>query len=89
MKGRVLLVHWRVAEAQTCLGLLRDAGCDDVALASLEGPGALARAFTPTPAGVVIDLSRLPSHGRDMAIYLRSRKATRRVPLVFVGWSKG
>ena len=85
MKGRVLLVHWKVAEAQARLDLLRDAGYDDVALASLEGSGALARAFRPPPAAVVIDLSRLPSHGRDMAIYLRSRKATRRVPLVFVG----
>jgi CheY-like chemotaxis protein len=36
------------------------------------------------PAAVVIDLSRLPSHGREVAVYLRGSKATRHVPIVFV-----
>ena len=85
MKSRVLLVHWKPVEAQARLDMLRDAGYDDVALASLERSGALARAFTPPPDAVVIDLSRLPFHGRDLAMYLRSRKATRHVPLIFVG----
>lgn len=29
--------------------------------------------------------SRLPSHGRETADYLRSLKATRHIPIVFVG----
>jgi len=33
---------------------------------------------------IVIDLSRLPSQGRDMAMALRSYKSTRTIPLVFV-----
>jgi hypothetical protein len=33
---------------------------------------------------VVIDLSRIPSHGRDVALVLRSGKATRSIPLVFL-----
>jgi len=33
----------------------------------------------------VIDLSRLPSHGLAVAGWLRQTKATRRVPIVFVG----
>jgi hypothetical protein len=37
------------------------------------------------PAAVVIDLSRLPSQGRDLAVLLRERKGTRGIPLVFVG----
>ena len=34
---------------------------------------------------VVIDLGRLPSHGRDIGLYLRERKSTRHVPLLFAG----
>ena len=37
------------------------------------------------PEAVVIDLGRLPSHGREVGHAFRSRKATRHVPLVFVG----
>lgn len=36
------------------------------------------------PDAVVIDLSRVPSHGREVALSLRSVKATRQVPIVFV-----
>lgn len=32
----------------------------------------------------VIDLSRLPSHGRDVALAMREAKSTRHVPIVFV-----
>jgi Protein of unknown function (DUF3052) len=35
------------------------------------------------PDAVVIDLSRLPSHGREIAVWLRSTKRTRHVPIVF------
>jgi hypothetical protein len=37
------------------------------------------------PDAIVIDLSRLPSHGREVAVFLRGSKATRHVPIVFVG----
>jgi hypothetical protein len=33
---------------------------------------------------VVIDLTRLPSHGKEIAVWLRGRKATQHVPLIFV-----
>jgi len=36
------------------------------------------------PEAVVIDLSRLPSQGRDVGVAVRKHKATRHVPLVFV-----
>jgi hypothetical protein len=32
----------------------------------------------------VIDLSRLPSHGREVAVFVRGSKSTRHVPIVFV-----
>src|ERR1041385_1425909 len=34
------------------------------------------------PAVVLIDLYRLPSHGREVAVSLRSSKATRMIPIV-------
>jgi hypothetical protein len=37
------------------------------------------------PCAIVIDLSRVPSQGRDLGLNLRKYKATRHVPLVFVG----
>lgn len=36
------------------------------------------------PDAVVIDLSRLPSHGREVGHGLRTRKTTRHLPIVFV-----
>jgi len=33
---------------------------------------------------VVIDLARLPSHGRALGVWLRQQKATRDLPLVFI-----
>jgi hypothetical protein len=35
------------------------------------------------PAAIIIDLTRLPSHGREVALALRQRKSTRHIPLVF------
>jgi len=37
------------------------------------------------PAAVVIDLDKLPSHGRAVAVVLRQTKSTRHLPLVFAG----
>lgn len=36
------------------------------------------------PAAVLIDLSRAPSQGRDVGLFLRKTAATRRLPLVFI-----
>ncbi len=77
------LIHWNAAEAKERARLLRTAGYR-VDCAPLDGP-ALTRLRLRPPAAVVIDLSRLPSHGRDVGVVIRGYKATRRVPLVFVG----
>ena len=37
------------------------------------------------PAVVVLDLDRLPSHGREVGVALRTSKSTRHIPLVFAG----
>ncbi|MFY9345679.1 MAG: hypothetical protein WAT39_24520, partial [Planctomycetota bacterium] len=50
-----------------------------------DGGGELTRGLAAAPpAAIVIDLGRLPSHGRAIATWVRERKAMRRVPLVFV-----
>ncbi len=47
-------------------------------------PGALRKLCRQPVDAVVIDLSRAPSLGRDVALVLRVRKTTRQVPLIFV-----
>ncbi len=69
---RVRVFHWKAAEAGDLLESLKDAGHQ---IESNE------RAL---PDAVVIDLSRLPSHGREVAIALRGAKKTRQIPIVFV-----
>jgi len=39
------------------------------------------------PVAIVIDLSRLPSHGRYVGAWVRGSKSTRNIPLVLVGGS--
>jgi CheY-like chemotaxis protein len=52
--------------------------------APLDGAEALRRLKRRPPGAIVIDLSRLPSHGREVALALREMGATRRIPIVFV-----
>jgi hypothetical protein len=49
------------------------------------GPALLQKLRSRPPHAVVIDLQRGPSLGRDVGIAVRHYKATRRLPLVFVG----
>ena len=46
---------------------------------------AAVRRLDPVPDAFVIDLSRAPSVGRDMALFIRQVPSTRTVPLVFAG----
>jgi hypothetical protein len=50
-----------------------------------DGPPALRALRDEPPHAVVIDLGRLPSHGREFGVALRVTKATRAIPLLFVG----
>lgn len=79
---RVRLIHWNAAEADERAARLRAAGYE-VAWGPLD-PSAMRGLREDPPGAVVVDLSRLPSHGRDVALTLRQYKSTRHVPLVFV-----
>jgi hypothetical protein len=82
--ARVVLIHWNEDEARGRLAALRRAG-HRVSLARPGSSADLRVLRDDPPDAFVIDLDRLPSHGRAVATELRQRKATRGVPLVFVG----
>jgi hypothetical protein len=82
-RRRIRLIHPKPTDAAPRIATLRAAGYA-VAYGSLEGMPALRSLGDRPPAAFVIDLSRLPSHGREVGMALRHAKATRHVPLVFV-----
>ncbi|MGH9755026.1 MAG: hypothetical protein ACREA2_19795, partial [Blastocatellia bacterium] len=79
---RICLIHWMAEEAQEKIARLRAAGYE-VDYGEMN-PGALRDWRNNPPAAFIIDLSRMPSQGRDVAMSLRGRKSTRNTPLVFV-----
>jgi CheY-like chemotaxis protein len=83
MGSRIQLVHWKEAEGRERARELRAAGF--AVEYEVDAPAALRASKDDPPAAIVIDLSRLPSHGREMAWALRQTKRTRSIPLVFVG----
>lgn len=81
---RIRLVHWSAAEAKARAASLAEAGYT-VELATQFGPEGLRQLHANPPATVVIDLSRAPSHGRDVAVVIRRQKTIRHLPIVFAG----
>lgn len=78
----VRLIHWNPEEAEERASLLTRLGYR-VAFEPFT-PKVLRGMTAGPPAAVVIDLSRLPSQGRDVGMHIRKAGATRQVPLVFV-----
>jgi len=81
---RVQLVHWNASEIAQRLERLQAAGYEATGQIP-NGPDFVRTLRADPPDAVVIDLSRLPSQGRDFGMMLRQAKATRYIPLVFVG----
>jgi CheY-like chemotaxis protein len=77
-------VHWNAAEAEQRAAQLTAAGYE-VLFALPNGREFLRELKAAPPTAVVIDLSRLPSQGRDLALLVRTQLATRLIPLVFAG----
>jgi hypothetical protein len=80
----VRLVHWNAAEAKERAGFLENLGFQVDAEVPKGGAFFKELAETP-PACLIIDLSRIPSQGRDLAVGVRQQKGTRWIPLVFLG----
>ncbi len=81
--SRVRFFHWNAEEAKSGIRKLRAAGYS--VTYKIPGPSFMAEIRNESPAAVVIDLGRLPSHGRDVGMAIRDSKSTRHLPLVFVG----
>jgi CheY-like chemotaxis protein len=81
--GRILLVHWNQAEAEERGERLRRAG-HQVSLLWDSATADYRAVRADPPQAFLIDLNRLPSHGRALGIWLRQQKATRSIPLVFL-----
>ncbi len=84
LPGLLVLIHWNEAEAGPRLERLRKLGFEAEWIAPRGGAGLKAYYESP-PRAFLIDLTRMPSHGRAIAVLLRQRKVTRAVPIVFVG----
>jgi hypothetical protein len=82
---RIALIHWNGEEAKERAERVKALGYHVIAPdLSARTPGPLRDLMADPPAALVIDLSRLPGHGRDVGIGFRHKKTTRHVPLVFV-----
>lgn len=84
MPLQAVLIHWNAAEAAPRVAELRAAGFNAEHFLPQSGAGLRVLRDNP-PDAILIDLARLPSQGRAVGIELRKHKATRYVPLVFVG----
>ena len=80
----VRLVCWKEELARERARWLEEAGFS-VDASPLNPSGLIGHFRANMPAAVVIDLDRLPSHGREVAVALRQSKATRHLPIVFAG----
>lgn len=79
---RIRLLHWKATEAEAYIELLQAAG-HRVEYDAEFRPGLMRMWRESPPDAFVIDLSRLPSQGREIATALRQSRATRTVPIVF------
>jgi hypothetical protein len=81
--GNIVLIHWNRMEAEQRIAQLKTSGIDAV-FEKFNGPGTLRAWREDRPTAIIIDLSRIPSQGRDIALAIRHYKTTRFVPLILV-----
>ena len=80
---RVRIVHWDAGEGEERAEMLRGLGYEVDARPVTSGT---IRELPRDPMdALVVDLSRLPSQGRDVGVAVRRSKTGRRVPIVFAG----
>ena len=82
--SRLVLIHWNPQEARQRAQRLRAAGHRVHLVADAKVDYLRALRAKP-PQAFVINLSRLPSHGRAVGVWLRQQRPTRQAALVFVG----
>jgi hypothetical protein len=82
---RVHLVHWDPVEAREYTAALTAAGHAVTYLPDVTGTPLMRALRAGDAEAFLIDLSRRPSHGREIGMALRSSPATRHRPIVFAG----
>lgn len=81
--ARVRIIHWRPEEAGPLIEACRECG-HEVEYQDLPFNIVAKTIRRNQPDALVIDLSRLPSHGREAAMAIRRTKYSRHIPIVFV-----
>lgn len=79
---RALLLHWKESELPERLARLRSAGWQATTHSTQQEVPKIAPGRPPD--AILIDLSRLPSHGRTYGYVFRHLEATRNIPLIFL-----
>lgn len=82
--ARIRVVHWDADAGALLARVLRTAGFA-VDFDAQIAPEILRCIREAPPDAIVIDLSRRPSMGREVAVALRGNKKTRNVPILFAG----
>lgn len=81
-RPRVFLVQWKRVEAPERIASIEAAGY--TASGGEVGTAELRALRADPPDVVLVDLSRLPSHGRNVALALGTSPKARHVPIAFV-----
>ncbi len=83
-RGRLFLIEWESgAAAKRAAALQADGWTVDVE--AVDGARAVKHMREDPPDVLAIDLSRLPSHGRETGRAVRGLKDLRDIPIVFFG----
>ena len=82
-KPQVILLRWKDSEIHGLAARLKNCTVTNYVPVPGEGMNGLQKYGLPD--ALVISLDRLPSHGRDIGYAFHKQKATRQVPLVYVG----
>lgn len=83
-RGSLYLIDWDPDSAQTLAAALTEEGWS-VRTETVDGARAVKHMLDEAPDAVAIDLSRLPSHGRETARAVRGAKPIHSIPIVFFG----
>ncbi|MBI2687893.1 MAG: DUF3052 family protein [Acidobacteria bacterium] len=76
------LIHWNDEECAPRARLLRKLGYE--VDAGKFASSSMKEFRENPPSALIIDLSRRPSHGREIGVLIRGSKSTRLIPLVYV-----
>ncbi len=83
--ARIHLVHWDPADGRAQCASLATLGHDVAFRPSVTGTPLMRALRGGAPDAFLIDLSRRPSHGREVTMALRTSRATRHIPVLFAG----